>query len=105
MAVLDRHKQGPFKNVLIVPSANFRPAELVRAMRYVYASLAADGDTPPKEFTALLKGAVGDTDVSAAERDYAATFITMLSKAKSGNVGQYGVRPVFEIQLGEQKSK
>ena len=105
MAVLDRHKQGPFKNVLLVPSANFRPAELVRAMRYVYASLAADGETPPKEFTAILKGSVDDTDVSAVERDYAATFTAMLSRAKSGNVGAYGSRPVLEIELGEAKSK
>jgi hypothetical protein len=105
MAVLDRHKQGPYKNVLLVPSASFRPAELVRAMRYVYASLAADGDTPPKEFSALLQGTVNDADVSVTERDYAATFTTMLAKAKKGDAGKYGVRPILEIQLGEAKSK
>jgi hypothetical protein len=105
MAVLDRHKQGPFKNVLLVPSANFRPAELVRAMRYVYASLAADGETPPKEFTSLLQGTVSDSDVSAMERDYAATFTTMLAKAKKDDVGKYGVRPVLEIQLGDAQSR
>jgi len=105
MAVVDRHKQGPYKNVLLVPSANFRPAELVRAMRFVYASLAADGGTPPKEFTALLKGTVNDSDVSVAERDYAATFTTMLTKAKSGNVGVYGARPFLEIELGDAAPK
>ena len=105
MAVVDRHKQGPYKNVLLVPSTNFRPAELVRAMRYLYASLDAEGETPQKEFTALLKGVVNDGDVTAAERDYAATFTTMLSKAKSGNVGAYGARPFLEIQLGEAKTK
>jgi len=105
MAVLDRHKQGPYKNVLLVPSMNFRPAELVRAMRYLYATLAAEGETPPKEFTAQLNGTVSDSDVSPAERDYAATFTALLSKAKNGNVGTYGTRPVLEIQLGEAKSK
>jgi hypothetical protein len=105
MAVVERHKQGPYKNVLLVPSANFRAAELVRAMRYLYASLAAEGETPPKEFSAQLQGTVNDSDVSAAERDYAATFTTMLSKAKSGSVGAYGARPFLEIQLGEAKTK
>lgn len=104
MAVVDRHKQGPYKNVLLVPSTNFRPAELVRAMRYLYASLGAEGETPKKEFTALLKGVVNDGDVTAAERDYAATFTTMLGKAKSGHVGTYGARPFLEIQLGEAKT-
>jgi hypothetical protein len=105
MAVVERHKQGPYKNVLLVPSASFRPAELVRAMRFLYASLAADGETPLKEFSAELKGTVADADVSIVERDYAATFTTMLSKAKSGNVGVYGARPFLEIQLGEAKTK
>jgi hypothetical protein len=105
MAVFERHKQGPYKNVLLVPSANFRPAELVRTMRYVYASLAADGETPAKELSIQLKGTVNDAEVSAVERDYAATFTTMLSKAKSGNVGAYGARPFLEIQLGEAKTK
>ena len=67
--------------------------------------MAAEGETPAKEFSALLKGIVNDADVSADERDYAATFTTMLSKAKSGNVGQYGARPFLEIQLGEAKLK
>jgi hypothetical protein len=74
-------------------------------MRFLYASLAKEGESPLKEFSAELKGTVNDADVSSIERDYAATFTTMLSKAKSGSVGAYGARPFLEIQLGEAKTK
>jgi hypothetical protein len=105
MAVVERRKQGPYKNVLLVPSANFRPAELVRAMRFLYASRAAAGETPLKEFSAELKGSVSDAEVSAAAREYAASFTTLLSKAKGGIAGPRGTSPFLEIRMGDAPAK
>jgi len=52
-----------------------------------------------------LKGTIADSDVSDAERAYAATFTTLLAKAKKSNVGQYGSRPVLEIRMGAPRAK
>lgn len=82
-----------------------RPAELVHAMKYLYATYAAEGDSPKKEFTARLKGTVADSRVSAAERDYAASFTALLAKAKAGDAGKHGRRPVLEIIFRETRSK
>lgn len=105
MAVVERRKEGPYKNVLLVPSAGFRPAELVRAMRYLYASRAAHGETPAREFSAQLKGAVGDAEVSAAAREYAATFTALLGKAKGGSAGPRGTRPFLEIRMADAPAR
>jgi hypothetical protein len=100
MALVQRNKEGRYKNVIIVPSAKIRPAELVRSMLFLYDSRAKRGEVPDKSIWAQLRGSIADTDVSAAERDYAATFTSLIGKAKASNVGQYGTHPVIEIRMG-----
>jgi hypothetical protein len=105
MAVVDRRTEGPYKNVILVPSSGLRPAELVRAMLYLYGSRSKEGETPRRNMSVRLNGTIGDSDVSDAEREYAATFTQLLAKAKKSDVGQYGLRPVLEIRMGAPRAK
>jgi hypothetical protein len=103
MAVVERHRQGPQTNVLLVPSSNVRPAVFVAAMRALYDSRAKDGETPAKELTLELKGTVLDQQVPAALRDYAAAFTALVASAKRANAGAYGTRPIVEFRMGAPK--
>jgi hypothetical protein len=105
MAVVHRNRDGRYKNVIMVPSARLRPAELVRAMLYLDDSRAKRGETPNKNISANLHGPIADADVSAVERDYAATFTSALGKAKRSDMGQYGTHTVMEIRLGAARSR
>ena len=49
IAVIERHKTGPLKNVLLVPSSTIRPAVFVAAMQALYDSRDKDGDAPAKD--------------------------------------------------------
>ena len=105
MAVVHRNRDGRYKNVIMVPSAKLRPAELVRAMLYLYDSRAKRGETPNKNIIAKLQGPIADSDVSAVERDAAAAFTSGLGKAKRSDMGAYGTHPVMEIQLGAARGR
>lgn len=103
MAVVERHRQGPQQNVLLVPSSNLRPAVFVAAMRALYESRAKDGETPAKELTIELKGTVLDQQVPAAMREYAAAFTALVASAKRANAGTHGTRQIVEFRLGAPK--
>jgi hypothetical protein len=102
MAIVERHKQGPYKNVLLVPSSNIRPAVLVAALRALSDSRAKDGETPAKEFELTLKGSILDQQIPVAARDYAANFAALVSKARKSDAGIYGTRQILEIRLGDR---
>ena len=103
MAVIERHKQGPFKNVLLVPSSTIRPAALVAALRALSDSRGRQGETPAKDFTLILKGGILDQQIPAAARDYAACSTALFANAKRGDAGADGLRPILEIRLGDKK--
>jgi hypothetical protein len=103
MAVIERHRQGPFRNVLLVPSSTIRPAVLVATLRALADSRARDGETPTKDFQLTLKGGILDQQIPAAARDYAASFASLIANAKRADAGVYGVRPILELRLGDRK--
>jgi hypothetical protein len=103
MAVIERHRQGPQQNVLLVPSNNVRPAVFVAAMRALYESRAKDGETPSKELVLELKGTVLDQQVPAAMREYAAGFTALVTSARRANAGAYGMRQIVEFRMGAPK--
>ena len=103
MAVIERHCQGPFRNVLLVPSSTIRPAVLVAALRALADSRARDGETPSKDVQLTLKGGILDRQIPAAARDYAASFASLIATAKRADAGVYGVRPILELRLGDRK--
>jgi len=103
MAVIERHKQGPFKNVLLVPSSTIRPAVLVAALQALADSRGKQGETPDKDFQLTLKGGILDQQIPAAARDYAASFTALIANAKRGDAGVYGQRPILEFRLGDKK--
>ena len=103
MAVIERRKQGPFKNVLLVPTSTIRPAVLVAALRALADSRGTKGETPATDLQLTLKGGVLDQQIPTVARDYAATFTTMIANARRGDAGAYGLRPILEIRLGDRK--
>ena len=103
MAVIERHRQGPFRNVLLVPSSTIRPAVLVAALRALSDSRGNEGETPAKDLTLTLKGGILDEQIPAAARDYAASFTALIANAKRGDAGAYGLRPILELRLGDRK--
>jgi hypothetical protein len=103
MAVIERHRQGPFRNVLLVSSSTVRPAVLVAALRALADSRARDGETPSKDLQLTLKGGVLDAQIPATAREYAARFASLIASAKSANAGAYGVRPILELRLDDRK--
>jgi hypothetical protein len=103
MAVVHRNREGRFKNVIMVPSSKLRPAELVRAMLFLFDSRAKRGETPNRNIIARLQGPIADADVSGLDRDYAITFTSALGRAKRSDMGQYGTRPALEIRMGSAR--
>jgi hypothetical protein len=103
MAVIERHKQGPYRNVLLVPSSTIRPAVLVAALRALSESRATQGETPAKDLQLTLKGGILDQQIPAAARDYAASFTALIANARRGDAGAYGLRPILELRLGDRK--
>ena len=102
MAVIERHRQGPFRNVLLVSSSTVRPAVLVAALRALADSRARDGETPSRDLQLTLKGGVLDAQIPAAAREYAARFASLIASAKYANAGAYGVRPILELRLDDR---
>ena len=103
MAVIERHKQGPYKNVLLIPSSTIRPAVLVAALRALADSRGAQGETPDKDLQLTLKGGILDQQIPAAARDYAASFTALIATAKRGQAGAYGLRPMLELRLADRR--
>jgi hypothetical protein len=102
MAVIERRRQGPFRNVLLVPSSTIRPAVLVAALRALSDSRDKAGETPAKDLTLTLKGGILDQQIPAAARDYAASFTALIANARRGDAGAYGIRPILELRLGDR---
>jgi len=103
IGILERHKTGPFKNVLLVPSSTIRPAVFVAAMQALYDSRDRDGETPAKEMSSTLRGTILDQQIPTTDRDYAASFTAQISSANKGNAGDYGNRPIVEFKLGARR--
>lgn len=103
MAIVERHKQGPYKNVLLVPSPDVRPAVLVAALRALSDSRAKHGETPATDRELALEGSILDQQIPVAARDYAANFVALIGKAGKRDTGAYGVRQVLELRLGDRK--
>ncbi|HEX7930632.1 MAG TPA: hypothetical protein VF470_06970 [Sphingomicrobium sp.] len=103
IAVVERHKTGPFKNVLLVPSSSVRPAVFVAAMQALYDSRDKDGDAPAKELSITLRGTILDQQIPSTDRDYAAGFTAQISSAKKGNASAYGTLPIVEFKLGAKR--
>lgn len=102
MAVIERRRQGPFRNVLLVPSSTIRPAVLVAALRALSDSRGKAGETPAKDLTLTLEGGILDQQIPAAARDYAASFTALIANARRGDAGPYGLRPILELRLGDR---
>lgn len=102
MAVIERHRQGPFRNVLLVPSSTIRPAVLVAALRALADSRVRDGETPTKDLQLTLRGGILDRQIPAAAREYATGFVSLIAGARRADAGPYGVRPILEIRLGDR---
>jgi hypothetical protein len=103
IGVVERHKTGPFRNVLLVPSSNVRPAVFVAAMQALYDSRDNDGEAPAKELSITLRGTILDQQIATADRDYAAGFTAQISSARRGNAGAYGTLPIVEFKLGPKR--
>lgn len=103
MAVIERHRQGPYRNVLLVSSAALRPATLVAALRALSDSRGRHGETPAKDIQLTLKGSVLDQQIPRTTRDYAAAFTALVARATRADVGSYGTRQVLEIRLADRK--
>jgi hypothetical protein len=103
IAVIERHKTGPFKNVLLVPSSTVRPAVFVAVMQALYDSRDKDGEAPAKELSLTLRGTILDQQIPSADRDYAAAFTALISSAKKSNAGTYGTLPIVEFKLGAKR--
>lgn len=102
MAVIERHRQGPFRNVLLVPSSTIRPAVLVAALRALADSRAREGESPTRELQFTLKGGLLDRQIPSAAREYAASFASLLASARRADAGAYGVRQILELRLGDR---
>ena len=101
-AVIERHRDGPYRNVLLVPSNAMRPATLVAALRALADSRARHGETPDKERQLILQGTVLDQQIPAAAREHAAGITALIAKAKRADAGAYGARQILEIRLADR---
>jgi hypothetical protein len=101
-AVIERHREGPYRNVLLLPSSAIRPAVLVAALRALAESRARHGETPARELQLILEGTVLDQQIPTATREYAASFSALIARAKRAAAGAYGTRQILEIRLADR---
>jgi hypothetical protein len=99
IAVIERRKKGPFKNVLLVPSKDLRPAVFVAAMEALYQSRASRGESPNKDLRIELRGNVQDQEIPSALRDYASSFTSLIANAKPAFADSYGTTQIVEIRM------
>jgi hypothetical protein len=100
IAVIERHRTGPLRNVLLIPSSTIRPAVFVAAMQALYDSRDKDGDTPTKDLSLTLRGTILDQHIPLASREYAAAFTAQIASSRKSNAGAYGIRQMIEFKLG-----
>ena len=100
IAVIERHKTGPLRNVLLVPSSTIRPAVFVAAMQALYDSRDKDGDALTKELSIVLRGSILDQEIPSTARDYAGAFTAQIASSRKGDAGVYGMRQIIEFKLG-----
>lgn len=103
IAVIERHKTGPLKNVLLVPLKTIRPAVFVAAMQALYDSRDKDGDVVARDMSITLRGSIQDQEIPPAARDYAAAFTAQIASAMKGDAAGYGDLPIVEFKLGSRK--
>jgi hypothetical protein len=103
IAIVERHKTGPFRNVLLVPSSSVRPAVFVAAMQALYDSRDKDGEAPTNPLSITLRGTILDQQIPSADRDYAAGFTAQIASAKKGYAASYGILPIVEFKLGSRR--
>lgn len=101
-AVIERHGNGPYRNVLLLPSSAIRPAALVAALRALAESRARHGETPAKRHQLILQGTVLDQQIPAATREHAAGLTALIARAKRADAGAYGMRQILEIRLADR---
>ena len=101
-AVIERHQDGPYRNVLLLPSSAIRPATLVAALQALADSRARHGETPSRELQLVLEGTVLDQHIPAAAREYAASFTALIAGAKRAAAGPYGTPQILEIRLADR---
>jgi hypothetical protein len=101
-AVIERHTEGPYRNVILLPSSAIRPATLVAALQALAESRAKHGETPAKELQVILEGTVLDQHIPATARAYAASFSALIARAKRAAAGAYGTRQILEIRLADR---
>ena len=99
LAVIERHRRGPFKNVLLVPSKDIRPALFAAAMEALYQSRVSQGESPNEELTLELRGNVQDQEIPASLRDYAASFTSLIANAKPAFADSYGTTQIVELRM------
>jgi hypothetical protein len=100
IGVIERHKTGPLKNVLLIPSSTIRPAVFVAAMQALYDSRDKEGDTLPKDLSLTLRGTILDQHIPLTSREYAAAFTAQIASSRKGDAGAYGTRQIIEFKLG-----
>jgi hypothetical protein len=103
VGIVERHRTGPFKNVLLVPSSNVRPAVFIAAMQALYDSRDKDGEAPTNPLSITLRGTILDQQIPSADRDYAAGFTAQIASAKKGYAASYGILPIVEFKLGSRR--
>jgi hypothetical protein len=101
-AVIERHTDGPYRNVLLLPASGNRPATLVAALRALAESRARHGETPDRKRQLILQGTVLDQQIPAAAREYAARFTALIAGARRADAGAYGTRQILEIRLADR---
>ena len=101
-AVIERHTDGPYRNVLLLPASGNRPATLVAALRALAESRARHGETPTKKRELILQGTVLDQQIPAAAREHAARFTALIAGARRADAGAYGMRQILEIRLADR---
>jgi len=102
MGVIERHRERPYRNVLLLPSSATRPAALVAALRALAESRARHGETPAKKLQLILEGTVLDQQIPAAARQHAASIAALIAGARHADAGAYGTRQILEIRLADR---
>jgi hypothetical protein len=99
LAVIERHQRGPFKNVLLVPSKDIRPAVFAAAMEALYQARASQGESPARDVRLELRGTIQDAEVPSSIRDYASSFTSLIANSKPTFADSYGTTQMVEIRM------
>ena len=103
LAVIERHAQGPFRNVLLVPSRTIRPAVFAAALQALLESRAARGETPSRDLRLVLRGDVLDQQIPSDVRNYAEVFTNLLASARPVAAGPLGTVPLLHLYMAQRR--